>query len=54
MAYTVPTVHDLTQPELQQALQRAIDQKTKPLGALGQLETLAVQIGLILGTERPE
>ncbi len=54
MAYTVPTVHDLTQPELQQALQRATDQKTKPLGALGQLETLAVQIGLILGTERPE
>lgn len=54
MVYTVPTVPDLTQPTLQQALQHAIDQKTKPLGALGRLETLALQLGLILGTERPE
>ncbi len=54
MAYTVPTVPDLSHPALQQALQHAIDQKTKPLGALGRLETLALQLGLILGTERPE
>lgn len=39
---------------LRAALQAHIDGKTKPLGALGRLEQLAVQIGCILGTETPE
>ena len=50
---TLPTVHDLTDSALQGRLQQLIDQKTKPLGALGQLETLALRIGQILGSTRP-
>lgn len=53
MSYTCPTIVDLTDASLQQALQHRMDQKTKPLGALGRLEALAVQLGQILGTERP-
>lgn len=40
-------------PDLGAALQTLIDQKTKPLGALGALEPLARQLGLIQRTLRP-
>ncbi|OAK55988.1 nicotinate-nucleotide--dimethylbenzimidazole phosphoribosyltransferase [Variovorax paradoxus] len=49
----IPTIPDLADTALTARLQSALDNKTKPLGALGRLEALALRIGLILGTELP-
>lgn len=40
--------------ELAADLQHRIDRKTKPVGALGQLEALALQAGLVQGTLTPQ
>jgi len=53
MNNSLPTLNDLRVPALTQALQHKLNNKTKPLGSLGRLEALALQVGEILGTEHP-
>lgn len=50
---TQSALSNLDNPSLRAQLQSLLDDKTKPLGSLGRLEQLAVQIGLILQTTRP-
>jgi nicotinate-nucleotide--dimethylbenzimidazole phosphoribosyltransferase len=54
MTFILPAIADLHDEALASRLQHKIDHKTKPLGALGALESLALRIGLILGSETPE
>ena len=51
--YIVPVI---TAPDEQiaAAIRHAIDFKTKPVGSLGQLETVAYQVALVQQTLRPE
>lgn len=49
----LPAMDDIHDDALATRLQRKLDSKTKPLGALGQLEALALKLGLILGTDAP-
>jgi nicotinate-nucleotide--dimethylbenzimidazole phosphoribosyltransferase len=54
--YLLPEVADLAtlnDAALPARLQALIDGKTKPLGSLGRLEALAVQLGRIQGREQP-
>ena len=48
------TMTALHNDRLTQRLQHLIDHKTKPVGALGRLESLALQLGLIQGREQVE
>lgn len=54
MTPDIPDIPEIDNAALDAALQRRIDGKTKPLGALGRLETLGLQIGRILGSETPQ
>jgi len=46
-------LEDLHDAALAARLQHKLDRKTKPVGSLGRLEALALQIGLVLGSEAP-
>ena len=46
-------IHDIHDAALAQRVQQRIDDKTKPLGALGRIEALALRMALVLGSERP-
>jgi nicotinate-nucleotide--dimethylbenzimidazole phosphoribosyltransferase len=54
MSYTPPAIADIAQTVLAERLQHKLDNKTKPLGSLGRIESLAQRIALILGSETPE
>ena len=49
----IPALPDIGDAVLCRTLQTRLDEKTKPQGALGRLETLAVRLGEILGTATP-
>lgn len=49
----LPNIEAFDDAALKAALRRRLDGKTKPLGSLGGLESLALRIGRILGTESP-
>src|SRR5262245_49474948 len=50
---TIPHISPVHNESLAAQLDRAVNNKTKPLGSLGALETLAKQIGLVQQTTSP-
>ena len=51
---TFPKITLIADKPLYEQLQQILDNKTKPQGSLGRLETLAVQIGMIQGVINPQ
>lgn len=52
--FNVPAIADITDATFTARLQHILDFKTKPLGSLGRLESLALRIGQVLGSESPQ
>jgi nicotinate-nucleotide--dimethylbenzimidazole phosphoribosyltransferase len=46
-------IPSIANPELETRIRRQLDSLTKPPGSLGRLEALALQVGLIQGTDAP-
>lgn len=53
MRFAAAAIAPVADPALAERLARAIDAKTKPLGALGRIETIARQLGLIQQSLEP-
>jgi nicotinate-nucleotide--dimethylbenzimidazole phosphoribosyltransferase len=53
MTLELPSIDDIADTALAARLQHLLDNKTKPVGALGRLEVLAARLGSILGTTDP-
>ena len=53
MTTSLPTLADISDATLTDALQDTLNNKTKPLGSLGRLEDVALKIGQILGSTAP-
>jgi len=49
----LPFIDPIADPALAARLQQRIDRLTKPVGSLGRIEALALQIGLVQRSERP-
>jgi nicotinate-nucleotide--dimethylbenzimidazole phosphoribosyltransferase len=49
----LPTIDPIADAALASRLQQRVDRLTKPVGSLGRIEALAVQIGLVQRSERP-
>lgn len=53
-SYQPPEVPSIADAHFAAQVQRSLDDKTKPQGSLGQLETLALRLACITGCARPE
>ena len=53
MTNLLPTLSNIADAMLTEAVQFALNNKTKPLGSLGRLEDVALKIGQVLGTTSP-
>jgi nicotinate-nucleotide--dimethylbenzimidazole phosphoribosyltransferase len=53
MNTTPPDLPHFDDPALAARVQQRLDRKTKPTGALGRIESLALSIALVQGTDRP-